>query len=107
MHMVNQYVHNTIHLYDSPAKVNETNEFIMLRTGIAVVFVITLTSFLLVLLMIIIWNILLIISFVVIIGSMELAYLSSVLYKFDQGGYLPLASVALLMTVMFVWNNVY
>ncbi|TXG69504.1 hypothetical protein EZV62_004439 [Acer yangbiense] len=74
---------------------------------IAVVFVLTLTSFLLVLLMIIIWNILLIIYYVVIIGSLELAYLSSVLYKFDQGGYLPLAFVALLMTVMFVWNNVY
>ncbi|KAK0594855.1 hypothetical protein LWI29_001277 [Acer saccharum] len=46
-------------------------------------------------------------AYVVIIGSMELAYLSSVLYKFDQGGYLPLVFVALLMTVMFVWNNVY
>ncbi|KAK0573468.1 hypothetical protein LWI29_008453 [Acer saccharum] len=86
-----------------------TTEKIGNAYGIAVVFVMTLTSFLLVLVMIIIWksNILLIISYVLIIGSVEFAYLSSVLYKFDQGGYLPLAFAALLMTVMFVWNNVY
>ncbi|KAJ7968568.1 Potassium transporter [Quillaja saponaria] len=77
--------------------------------GIAVVFVMTLTSSFLVLIMIIIWktNIFLVISFIVIIGSVELLYLSSVLYKFDQGGYLPLAFAALLMTIMYVWNNVY
>ncbi|KAL5827275.1 hypothetical protein ACOSQ3_019110 [Xanthoceras sorbifolium] len=51
--------------------------------GIAVVFVMTLTLFLLIL------------------------YLSSVLYKFNQGGYLPLAFSVVLITVMFVWNNVY
>ncbi|XWS46695.1 hypothetical protein CRYUN_Cryun14cG0090100 [Craigia yunnanensis] len=77
--------------------------------GIAVVFVMTLTSSLLVLIMIMIWktNILLVIAYVLIIGSIELVYLSSVLYKFDQGGYLPLAFAAVLMTVMYVWNNVY
>ncbi|XWS75335.1 hypothetical protein CRYUN_Cryun01aG0077600 [Craigia yunnanensis] len=68
--------------------------------GIAVVFVMTLTSFLLVLIMIMIWktNILFVIAYVLIIGSVELVYLSSVLYKFDQGGYLPLAIAAVLMT---------
>ncbi|TXG63484.1 hypothetical protein EZV62_010478 [Acer yangbiense] len=77
--------------------------------GIAVVFVMTLTSSFLVLIMIMIWktNILLIISYVLIIGSVEFLYLSSVLYKFDQGGYLPLAFAALLMTIMYVWNDVY
>ncbi|XVF21920.1 hypothetical protein REPUB_Repub12eG0130500 [Reevesia pubescens] len=77
--------------------------------GIAVVFVMTLTSSLLVLIMIMIWktNILFVIAYVLIVGSVELAYLSSVLYKFDQGGYLPLAFAAGLMTVMYVWNNVY
>ncbi|KAK0575356.1 hypothetical protein LWI29_037840 [Acer saccharum] len=77
--------------------------------GIAVVFVMTLTSILLVLVMIIIWksNLFFIISYVLIIGSIELIYLSSVMYKFDQGGYLPLAFSAILMTVMYVWNNVY
>ncbi|XVE73280.1 hypothetical protein DITRI_Ditri11bG0104900 [Diplodiscus trichospermus] len=77
--------------------------------GIAVVFVMTLTSSLVVLVMIMIWktNILFIIAYVLVIGSVEFVYLSSVLYKFDQGGYLPLAFAAVLMTVMYVWNNVY
>ncbi|KAK6937415.1 Potassium transporter [Dillenia turbinata] len=77
--------------------------------GIAVVFVMTLTSSLLVLIMIMIWktNVLLVIAYVLIIGTVELGYLSAVLYKFDQGGYLPLAFAATLMTIMFVWNDVY
>ncbi|KAE8693747.1 putative Potassium transporter [Hibiscus syriacus] len=60
--------------------------------GIAVVFVMTLTSSLLVLIMIMIWktNIFLVILYVVTIGFVELFYLSSVLYKFAFGGYLPL-----------------
>jgi KUP system potassium uptake protein len=81
----------------------------LLHTGIAVVFVMTLTSTFLVLVMIMIWksHILLIISYILIIGSVELVYLSSTLYKFDQGGYLPLAFAAILMAVMFVWNYVF
>lgn len=77
--------------------------------GIAVVFVMTLTSSFLVLVMIMIWktHILLVISYVVVIGSIELLYLSSVLYKFDQGGYLPLAFALVLMTIMYIWNDVY
>ncbi|XP_045794258.1 potassium transporter 5-like [Trifolium pratense] len=77
--------------------------------GIAVVFVMTLTSAFLVLIMIMIWktHILLILTYVLVIGSVELVYLSSVLYKFEQGGYLPLAFAAILMFIMYVWNNVY
>ncbi|XP_054788685.1 potassium transporter 5-like [Prosopis cineraria] len=77
--------------------------------GIAVVFVMVLTSAFLVLIMIMIWktHILLVISYVLVIGSVELLYLSSVLYKFDQGGYLPLAFAAVLMAIMYVWNEVY
>ncbi|KAL4603637.1 hypothetical protein ACB092_10G138900 [Castanea dentata] len=77
--------------------------------GIAVVFVMTLTSSFLVIIMIMIWktHILLIISYVLVIGTVELVYLSSVLYKFDRGGYLPLAFAAVLITIMYVWNDVY
>ncbi|KAJ0096125.1 hypothetical protein Patl1_17086 [Pistacia atlantica] len=77
--------------------------------GIAVVFVMTLTTSLLALIMIMIWrsNILLVVFYLLIIGSVEFVYLSSVLYKFDQGGYLPLAFATFLMTIMYVWNNVY
>lgn len=82
---------------------------LLLLAGIAVVFVMTLTSTLLVIIMIMIWkvNIILVIAYVVVVGSVELLYLSSVLYKFYQGGYLPLAFAVFLMTIMYVWNDVY
>ncbi|EYU46095.1 hypothetical protein MIMGU_mgv1a024800mg, partial [Erythranthe guttata] len=58
--------------------------------GIAVVSVMVLTSAYLVLIMILIWktNALLVL-------------------RFDQGGYLPLAFAAFLMTIMYVWNDVH
>ncbi|XP_015891891.1 potassium transporter 5 [Ziziphus jujuba] len=112
--------------YEGQVYVPEANYFLMLACigvtlgfrsttkignayGIAVVFVMTLTSSFLVLIMVMIWktNLLLVIAYVAIIGSVELIYLSSVLYKFDQGGYLPLAFALALMTIMFVWNDVY
>ncbi|WRX08660.1 Potassium transporter - like 3 [Theobroma cacao] len=87
----------------------KTTEKIGHAYGIAVVFVMTLTSSMLVLIMIMIWktNMVLVISYVLTIGSVELLYLSSVLYKFSQGGFLPLAFAAVLMTIMYVWNDVY
>ncbi|KAJ0039228.1 hypothetical protein Pint_23877 [Pistacia integerrima] len=48
-----------------------------------------------------------VVSYVPIIGSVEFVYLSLVLFNFDQGGYLPLAFAAFLMTIMYVWNNAY
>ncbi|XP_059439737.1 potassium transporter 5-like [Corylus avellana] len=77
--------------------------------GIAVVFVMTLTSSFLVLIMIMIWksHILLVISYILIIGGIELLYLSSTLYKFEQGGYLPLAFATILMSIMYIWNYVF
>ncbi|KAL5983849.1 hypothetical protein ACLOJK_017945 [Asimina triloba] len=86
-----------------------TTEKIGHAYGIAVVFVMTLTSAFLVLIMVMIWktHMLLIIAYVLVIGSVELLYLSSVLYKFDQGGYLPLAFAVLLVFIMYIWNYVY
>ncbi|KAG6575845.1 Potassium transporter 5, partial [Cucurbita argyrosperma subsp. sororia] len=77
--------------------------------GIAVVFVMTLTSSFLVLIMIMIWksHILVILSYVFTIGLLELLYLSSVLYKFDRGGYLPLAFAGFLMIIMYIWYDVH
>ncbi|KAL3827848.1 hypothetical protein ACJIZ3_016650 [Penstemon smallii] len=76
--------------------------------GIAVVFVMCLTSAFLVLIMIILWKThILLISYIMIIGSVELVYLSSVLYKFGEVGYLPLAFALFLMSVMYTWNYVY
>ena len=72
-------------------------------------FVMTLTSAFLVLIMIMIWksHILLVISYVLVISSVELLYLSSVFYKFAQGGYFPLAFATVLMTIMYIWNDVH
>ncbi|KAK8928876.1 Potassium transporter 5 [Platanthera zijinensis] len=77
--------------------------------GIAVVLVMALTSGFLVLIMIMIWktHILLVLSYTAVIGAVELLYLSSVLYKFDQGGYLPLSFAALLISLMLLWNYVH
>ncbi|KAI3749256.1 hypothetical protein L2E82_19863 [Cichorium intybus] len=78
-------------------------------TGIAVVFAETLTSSFMVVIMLVIWktNILLVILYVLVICSMECIYLSSVLYKFSQGGYLPFLFAIALMFVMCTWNYVY
>ncbi|GLU10255.1 hypothetical protein SLE2022_270740 [Rubroshorea leprosula] len=87
----------------------KTTEQIGNAYGLAVVFVMVLTTCFTVLVMILIWksNIFLIIAFSLVIGSIELLYLSSVLYKFQQGGYLPLVFAALMLTIMFVWNIVF
>ncbi|THG12330.1 hypothetical protein TEA_001517 [Camellia sinensis var. sinensis] len=63
----------------------------------------------LVLIMILIWktHILLVMLYVVVVGTVELLYLSSVLYKFDQGGYLPLAFAFFIMVITYIWNDVY
>ncbi|KAI4319422.1 hypothetical protein MLD38_033020 [Melastoma candidum] len=86
-----------------------TTEKIGNAYGIAVVFVMVLSSLFLGLIMIMVWktNLLLVILYAVTIGLIELVYLSSVLYKFDQGGYLPLAFAAIVTMIMYVWNYVY
>ncbi|KAJ3671934.1 hypothetical protein LUZ60_008013 [Juncus effusus] len=76
--------------------------------GIAVVAVMLVTSSLLILIMLMIWqtSILLIALFLIIFCSFELLYFSSVLYKFTTGGYLPLTFAAILFFVMYVWHYV-
>ncbi|XP_077226973.1 potassium transporter 5-like [Tasmannia lanceolata] len=76
--------------------------------GIAVVAVMVITTFLLTLIMLMIWktNIFIIGLFFVVFGGSELIYLSSVLEKFKQGGYFPLAVSLVLMIIMGVWQYV-
>lgn len=85
------------------------SQFLGVNTGLAVVMVMVITSCFLVLVMVMIWktHVLLVMLYVVVIGGMEFLYLSSVLYKIDQGGYLPLVLGAVLVTIMLVWNDVY
>ncbi|KAL6652818.1 hypothetical protein ACP70R_011743 [Stipagrostis hirtigluma subsp. patula] len=77
--------------------------------GICVTFVMIITTILLVIVMLLIWrvNIWLIIPFCLIYGFIEVLFLSSALYKFKEGGYLPIVITIVLVTVMGVWHYVH
>ncbi|CAN6934737.1 unnamed protein product [Brassica oleracea] len=112
--------------YEGQVYIPEINYFLMLacvavtlafRTtekighayGIAVVTVMVITTFMVTLIMLVIWktNIVWIALFLIIFGSIEMLYLSSVMYKFTSGGYLPLAITVVLMAVMAIWQYVH
>lgn len=86
-----------------------TTEKIGHAYGIAVVFVMVITTFMVTLIMLVIWktNIVWIVMFLVVFGSIEMLYLSSVMYKFTSGGYLPLAITLVLMAMMAIWQYVH
>ncbi|KAH1154415.1 hypothetical protein GYH30_049909 [Glycine max] len=58
------------------------------------------------LVMVLIWqtNLFLAFSFALVFGSVELIYLSSVLSKIIEGGWLPLAFATFFLSVMYTWN---
>ncbi|WRX14137.1 Potassium transporter - like 6 [Theobroma cacao] len=87
----------------------KTTEKIGNAYGIAVVGVMVITTGMTTLIMLVIWkiNILWVVLFSVFFGVVEAVYLSSVLYKFVQGGYLPLAFSLVLMTIMGIWHYVH
>ncbi|XP_043694658.1 potassium transporter 5-like [Telopea speciosissima] len=77
--------------------------------GICVVTVMVITTSLVSLIMLVIWkiSILWIGLFFAIFAAIEVIYLSSVVYKFVQGGWLPLAFAAVLVTIMWTWHYVH
>lgn len=81
----------------------------MLRAGIAVVSVMVITTCMVTLIMLVIWktSIWLIALFFVVFGFIEMTYLSAVMYKFTQGGYLPLVFALVLTTIMGIWHYVH
>lgn len=84
----------------------KTTEKIGHAYGIAVVAVMVITTLMVTLIMLMIWKtkIWWILSFFIVFMSLEMVYFSSVLYKFTQGGYLPLALSIVLMTMMAIWH---
>ncbi|XP_061362598.1 potassium transporter 5-like [Gastrolobium bilobum] len=74
--------------------------------GIAVCMVMLVTTCMVTLIMLVIWktSILWIAIFVVVFGSVEIVYLSSMLTKFVQGGFLPLVLAFILMCIMGIWH---
>ncbi|CAA2986923.1 potassium transporter 12 isoform X1 [Olea europaea subsp. europaea] len=74
--------------------------------GIAEVGVMIVSTTLVTLVMLLIWqtNLFLAICFPLIFGTIELIYLSAVLSKIMEGGWLPLAFASFFLCVMYVWN---
>ncbi|GLJ28772.1 hypothetical protein SUGI_0567310 [Cryptomeria japonica] len=74
--------------------------------GIAEVGVMMVTTSLVTIVMVLIWqiNIFLAIGFPLLFGSIELIYFSAVLMKVTEGGWLPLAFACVFLLVMFTWN---
>ena len=64
------------------------------------------TTCMVTLIMLVIWktSIWWIVLFVVVFGSVEIVYLSSMLTKFVQGGFLPLVLALFLMSIMGIWH---
>ncbi|XP_020522976.1 potassium transporter 5 isoform X2 [Amborella trichopoda] len=77
--------------------------------GIAVIAVMVKTTFVVTVIMLMIWkiSIWLVALFFVVFGVVELVYLSSALYKFKQGGYLPLAFSLAFTMIMITWHYVH
>ncbi|XP_074289097.1 putative potassium transporter 12 [Silene latifolia] len=74
--------------------------------GIAEVGVMLVSTALVTLVMLLIWqtNLFLALAFPIVFGAIELIYLSAVLSKVLEGGWLPLAFAAFLLLVMYTWN---
>lgn len=74
--------------------------------GIAEVGVMLVSTTLVTLVMLLIWqkNLLLVLCFPAIFGTVELIYLSAVLTKILEGGWLPLAFASVFLCVMYIWN---
>ncbi|KMT07285.1 hypothetical protein BVRB_6g149150 [Beta vulgaris subsp. vulgaris] len=74
--------------------------------GIAEVGVMLVSTTLVTVVMLLIWqtNIFIALAFPIIFGSIELIYLSAVLSKILEGGWLPLAFASCFLLVMYTWN---
>jgi KUP system potassium uptake protein len=74
--------------------------------GIAEVGVMIVSTSLVTLVMLLIWktNIFLALCFPLVFGSIELIYLSAVLTKIKEGGWLPLVFATCFLCVMYTWN---
>ncbi|EMS67744.1 hypothetical protein CFC21_054905 [Triticum aestivum] len=76
--------------------------------GICVVTTFIITTHLMTVVMLLIWkkHVIFIALFYVVFGSIELIYLSSILSKFIEGGYLPICFALVVMSLMAAWHYV-
>ncbi|CAN6454379.1 unnamed protein product [Victoria cruziana] len=75
-------------------------------TGTAVVMVMLVTTFLMILIMLLVWKThwALVLIFTVLSLAVELTYFSAMLFKVDQGGWVPLVISAAFLLIMYVWH---
>ena len=78
----------------------------MLTTGTAVVIVMLVTTFLMILIMLLVWRChwILVVLFTGLSLVVECTYFSAVLFKIDQGGWVPLVIAAAFLVIMYVWH---
>ncbi|XP_022887574.1 putative potassium transporter 12 isoform X3 [Olea europaea var. sylvestris] len=74
--------------------------------GIAEVGVMLVSTTLVTLVMLLIWqtNLFLALCFPLVFGTIELIYMSAVLSKIKEGGWLPLVYASFFLCVMYIWN---
>ncbi|KAK6931915.1 Potassium transporter [Dillenia turbinata] len=74
--------------------------------GTAVVIVMLATTFLMILIMLLVWRChwILVTIFTTLSLVVELTYFSAVLFKVDQGGWVPLVIAAVTFLIMYVWH---
>ncbi|KAA8537215.1 hypothetical protein F0562_029693 [Nyssa sinensis] len=74
--------------------------------GTAVVIVMLATTFLMILIMLLVWRChwVLVLIFTALSLVVEFTYFSAVLFKVDQGGWVPLVIAAAFLLIMYVWH---
>ncbi|XP_010260581.1 PREDICTED: potassium transporter 10-like [Nelumbo nucifera] len=74
--------------------------------GTAVVIVMLVTTLLMILIMLLVWRChwILVLIFTVLSLVVECTYFSAVLFKIDQGGWVPLVIAAAFLLIMYVWH---
>lgn len=96
-----------VHTYEHyPMEVMSTKTIRFVLAGIAEVGVMIVSTSLVTLVMLLIWqkNLFLALCFPLIFGSVEIIYLSAVLTKIKEGGWLPLVFATCFLCVMYTWN---
>ncbi|GJW44979.1 potassium transporter 11 [Tanacetum coccineum] len=74
--------------------------------GTAVVIVMLVTTFIMILIMLLVWRChwILVFIFAALSLVVELTYFSAVIFKVDQGGWVPLVIAAVFLAIMYIWH---
>ncbi|GAB2234294.1 hypothetical protein Droror1_Dr00003541 [Drosera rotundifolia] len=98
------YCGQAAYLYNNTGHV--VDAFYRSIPGTAVVIVMLATTFVMILIMLLVWRChwIVVLIFTGLSLLVELTYFSAVLFKIDQGGWVPLVIAAAFLLVMYVWH---